>query len=231
VSRDEAIDAEYHWQREATDPESLDGSGAREHLQEARRVRANTEREARNAEDDANSVEQAIVEQVRIWRRQGSDVRTALDRLELVDSALSTKRQSEIDQNSQNPPGYVIGLLGKQPSEQSRALRWRQGVVEIEDWRRSATMPTPSAKQDRWIAALGPPLDGWDGRRQRRVFANLRAVRRDLGLEDQELRATGESVRRHGLATAAVLNRRSEGLPTASGVVDGRGHPERGRSR
>jgi conjugative relaxase-like TrwC/TraI family protein len=231
VSRDEAIDAEHHWRREAADPESLDQLGAREFLRGARRARAGIEREVRKAGDEASSVEKAIVEQLRIRHRQGSDVRTALDRLELVDSALSTKRQSGLDQRSQKPPSYVIGLLGRQPSERSRALRWRQGVVEIEDWRRSATMPTPFASQNPWIAALGPPLEGWDGRRQRRVVANLRAVRRDLGLEDREMRATRDSVRRHGLATAAVLNRRSAALPATSRVSGRHDHPERGRSR
>ncbi|HEY5273135.1 MAG TPA: hypothetical protein VIJ34_07875, partial [Acidimicrobiales bacterium] len=183
VSRDEAIDAEQFWRREAADRETFDQSDAREQLRSARRVRSETEREARNADVDASAVEQAILEQVRIRRQQGSDVRSALDRLELVDSALSTKRQSEIDQTSQSPPAYVVGLLGKQPHDRSRALRWRQGVVEIEDWRRSIVSPPTSESENPWQFALGPRLEGWEGRRRRRVIANLRAVRRDLGLE------------------------------------------------
>lgn len=190
VHRDEVIEEERGHEREVADPETFDAASAREQLRATRRARAVTEHEAQDAHADAVAVEHAIVAQARIRRERGSDVRTALDRLEIVDSALSTRRQQELAALAPSPPRYAVGLLGPEPADRGRALRWRQGLIEIEDWRRSVDLPPNSDGASPWESALGPAPDGWDGRRRRKTVASLRAVRRDLGLE-QPVAAAG----------------------------------------
>ena len=51
----------------------------------------------------------------------GADVRSALDRLEIVDSALATLRRREIAAWSSHPPEYVVALLGPRPADPGRA--------------------------------------------------------------------------------------------------------------
>jgi hypothetical protein len=216
VHRDEVIEEERAHEREAADPDTFDTTSAREQLRATRRARAVTEHEARDAHEDAVAVEQAIVAQARIRRHRGSDVRAALDRLEIVDSALSTKRQQELDALAVSPPLYVVRLLGPQPTDRGRALRWRQGLVEIEDWRRSTDIPGAVDGLNPWEQALGPTLDGWDGRRRKKMVASIRAVRRDIGLE-----VTADTASPAGASTAAVIarvrhTRGNDGLMPAS---------------
>jgi hypothetical protein len=144
-------------------------------------------------------------------------VRSALDRLEIVDSALGTLRRREIAAWSSHPPEYVVALLGPRPTDPGRAQRWQQGTVEIEDWRRSLGVSDGSDSPNAWTRALGPPSEGWEGRRRRRVVANLVAVRRDLGLDETTDRA--RAVNGGPLldpATTAVLARGRSGEPPSA---------------
>ena len=159
----------------------------------------------------------------------GTDVRSALDRLEIVDSALATLRRREIARWSSEPPEYVVALLGPRPSDQGRAQRWQQGTVEIEDWRRSLGVSDGSDSPNAWTRALGPPSEGWEGRRRRRVVANLVAVRRDLGLEGTDRARAVNGGPLLDPATAAVLARgRSGESPSAPRL---RGGAQLGRGR
>jgi conjugative relaxase-like TrwC/TraI family protein len=125
---------------------------------------------------------------------------------EVVDSALSSMRRDEIERLVESPPPYVTGLLGPEPPDRAKALRWRQGLIEIEDWRRSAiTALLVDDPTDPWDAALGPPRAGWEGRRRRRVVANLLSVRRDLVVtRDESARCTAANEQH---ATTQVLSR------------------------
>jgi len=237
VHRDEATDTENALQRAASDVAESEHSAAQEQLRSARRVRASTERETRDASEDTSAIELAITEQARVRRSNGSDVRTALERLEVVDSALSSKRQDGIASFADSPPAYVTALLGPQPHEPGRALRWRQGLVEVEDWRRSVGVLSQTNETNPWRAALGPPLEGWDERRRRRLVSGLRLVRRDLGIETEDIGAVigGASPDR---ASAAVLARnrepsrsRAAASPTSSTRARGPEPPDRSRSR
>jgi hypothetical protein len=181
-------------------------------LRAARRLRAATEREVRAAADDVNAVEQAIVDQARVRRAFGSDVRSALDRLEVVDSALSSQRQRRIRQAAASPPSYVTALLGPKPAQPGRAVRWQQGLVEIEDWRRSNPTLTEKDGQDPWNAALGPPVDGWNERKRRRLVANLRGVLRDVGIQQKDLEAAAVGNAPQNAESVAIMAR-SRQLP------------------
>jgi hypothetical protein len=141
----------------------------------------------------------------------GSDVRSALDRLEIVDSALATLRRREIATWSSEPREYVVALLGPRPSDAGRAQRWQQGIVEIEDWRRSRGLTDGADSPNAWTRALGPPSEGWEGRRRRRVVANLVAVRRDLGLEGTDRARAVNGGPLLNPATTAVLARGRSG--------------------
>jgi hypothetical protein len=156
-------------------------------------------------------------------------VRSALDRLEIVDSALATLRRREIAAWSSEPPEYVVALLGPRPTDQGRAQRWQQGTVEIEDWRRSLGITDGADSPNAWTRALGAPSEGWEGRRRRRVVANLVAVRRDLGLEE-----TGRARAVNGgplldPATAAVLARGRSGESPSLPRLQGGAQLRRGR--
>jgi hypothetical protein len=141
----------------------------------------------------------------------GADVRSALDRLEIVDSALATLRRREIAAWSSEPPEYVVALLGPRPADPGRAQRWQQGTVEIEDWRRSLGVTEGSDSPNAWTRALGPPSEAWESRRRQRVVANLVAVRRDLGLEETERARAVNAGPLLDPATAAVLARGRSG--------------------
>ena len=203
VQRGEIIDQERELNRQVSDPETSDRRSAHERLGATRRIRLAVERESLQAHEVARAVERAIVERAGVRARFGSDVRSALDRLEVVDSAFSTKRRREIDELAADPPAYVVGLIGRQPSDQARLHRWRQGLVEIEDWRRAVGLTrTNHEDDDPWQEALGPELEGWEGRRQRKTAGHLRQVRRDLGIKiSSEARAQADA------ATAAVVGR------------------------
>jgi len=204
VHRDEVIEEERSRERDVADPDTFDTESARSQLRATRKARAVTERETRAAHEDTLGVEQAIVSQAHIRKLRGSDVRSALDRLEIVDSALSTKRQRELDALAATPPDYIVALIGMPPIERGHSLRWRQGLVEIEDWRRSVVFPLENTATSPWVRALGPDLEGWDGRRRRKTVASLRAVRRDLGIEKAEARADAQRVQH---VTSRVLGR------------------------
>ena len=90
----------------------------------------------------------------------GTDVRSALDRLEIVDSALATLRRREIAAWSSEPPEYVVGLLGLRPTDSGRAQRWQQGTVEIEDWRRSLGVVDGSDSPNAWHVCARPAERG-----------------------------------------------------------------------
>lgn len=110
------------------------------------------------------------------WRRQ------PLRRCRRTTASRSSTRHSrrcavgEIERLVASPPSYVTGLRGPEPLDRAKALRWRQGLTEIEDWRRQRG--TLAAGQgDPYEAAFGPPLSGRAGRRQRRLAARTRSLR------------------------------------------------------
>ena len=211
VQLDEAIDKEQALRHEISHAEQDERPEAERRLRDHIRVRAATERDASHTFADMTAVESAIVEQLRLRRERRSDLRSALDRLELVDSALSLERQHRIARTSSAPPDYIVALLGDQPQGDARFLRWQQGLVEIEDWRTAAAVSSTGDDPSPWVRALGPPLDGWNGRRRQRLVESLRTVRRDLGLEDEHAtRVTaGSGTISWDRATEAVLARRS----------------------
>ena len=106
----------------------------------------------------------------------GTDVRSALDRLKIVDSTLATLRRREIATWSSEPAEYVVALLWTPPDDAGRARRWQQGTVEIEDWRRSLGLTDGADSPNASTHTLGPPSEGWEGRRRRRVVTNVVAV-------------------------------------------------------
>lgn len=222
VQRDEAIDAENVLRSGARDEESGDEQRRRrEHLRGVLRRRAGLEREVSADAEGSRIADEAVLRQARIRRERGSDVRAALDRLEVIDSALSSMRQEEIDRLVASPPSYVVGLLGPLPHEPARALRWRQGLVEIADWRRSVGTEQPDREADPWSMALGPTTTGWEDRRRKRVVANLRAVCLDLGFSNDSDRrdrtpAPVEANDACFVETTAILPRRTYVPSTSS---------------
>jgi hypothetical protein len=195
----------------------------------ARRRLGRAERDVTEAAEASEAADAALCAQQSVRAVLGSDVRSALDRLEIVDSALATLRRREIAAWSSHPPEYVVALLGPRPTDQGRAQRWQQGTVEIEDWRRSVGVSDDSDSPNAWTRALGLPSEGWEGRRRRRVVANLVAVRRDLGLEETDRVRAVNGGPLLDPATAAVLARgRSGESPSAPRL---RGGAQLGRER
>ena len=189
----------------------------------ARRRLASAERDVTEAAELSEAADDALSAQQSVRAILGTDVRSALDRLEIVDSALTTVRRREIATWSSEPREYVVALLGPRPSDQGRAQRWQQGTVEIEDWRRSVDLTDGSDSPNAWTRALGPPSEGWEGRRRRRVVANLVAVRRDLGLEKTDRARAVNGCPLLDPATTAVLARGAGGespsAPRSRGVA------------
>jgi len=92
----------------------------------------------------------------------GSDVRSALDRLELVDSALATLRRREIERWSSEPAEYFVPCLD--PAERSRPRatvaaghRRDRGLATV------VGVSDGSDSPNAWTRALGPPSEGWEG--------------------------------------------------------------------
>ena len=173
----------------------------------ARRRLARAERDLAEAAELSEAADAALSAQQSVRAVLGTDVRSALDRLEIIDSALATLRRREIATWVSEPPEYVVALLGSRPADQGRAQRWQQGTVEIEDWRRSLGVSDGEDSPDAWTRALGAPSEGWEGRRRRRVVANLVAVRRDLGLEETDRARAVNGGPLLDPATTAVLAR------------------------
>ncbi len=213
VQRDEAIVIQSSLRElSSTTADETRGEEAQEALRAARRGRAVTERETRDAASDMTSAEQDIAEQARVRGERGSDVRSALDRLEVLDSALSSARRRVLEAMFAAPPEYVTALLGQCPADAARLLRWQQGLVEIEDWRRSARVElVQSDEPSPWVRALGPPREGFDERRRRRVATNLQAVRRDLEVGGRAVERAVAPDR----ATGAVRGRTRGAVPPA----------------
>ena len=187
------------------------------------------ERDVTEAAEASEAADAALCAQQSVRAVLGTDVRSALDRLEIVDSALATLRRREIATWSSDPPEYVVALLGPRPSDarpratvaaghrRDRGLATLLGVTDGAD--------SPNA----WTRALGPPSEGWEGRRRRRVVANLVAVRRDLGLEETDRARAVNGGPLLDPATTAVLARgRSGESPSAPRV---RGGAQLGRER
>jgi hypothetical protein len=195
----------------------------------ARRRLGRAERDVTEAADLSEAADAALSTQQSVRAVLGTDVCSALDRLEIVDSALATLRRREIARWSSQPPEYVVALLGPRPADQGRAQRWRQGTVEIEDWRRSLGVTDGSDSPNAWTRALGPPSEGWEGRRRRRVVANLVVVRRDLGLEETERARAVNGGPLLDPATTAVLARGRSGETPSAPRFKGGAQLERGR--
>ena len=195
----------------------------------ARRRLVHAERDVTEAAEASEAADDALFAQQSVRAVLGTDVRSALDGLEIVDSALATLRRREIARWSSEPPEYVVALLGPRPTDQGRAQRWQQGIVEIEDWRRSLGVTDDSNSPNTWTRALGLPSEGWEGRRRRRVVASLVAVRRDLGLEGTDRARAVNSGPLLDPATAAVLTRGRSGESPSTPRLRGGAQLERGR--
>ena len=154
-------------------------------------------------------------------RLPGADVRSALDRLEIVDSALATCGAARSRGGA--PATRVCRRLAWTPPERSRP----RGTVAAGHRRDRGLATFPWRKRwlrlaERMDRALGPPSEGWEGRRRRRVVANLVAVRRDLGLEGTDRARAVNGGPSLDPAMAAVLARgTSDGSPSAPRLRDG----------
>lgn len=176
---------------------------------ERRELRA----EAELAQLAATGVDEALSAQHAARGDEGSDLRVVNGRLEVVESALATRRQRFLDGLCADPPSYVVRLLGRPPEDAARRLRWRQGATAVCDYRRSAgldepgvTRPGPSV----WAEALGPEPEGFEARRYRRVVEMVSAVRRDVGIDDVPL-APAVSADDRGRNGAQPVSRASPG--------------------
>ena len=159
----------------------------------------------------------------------GSDVRSALDRLELVDSALATLRRREIERWSSEPAEYVVALLGPRPS------RSRPRATVAAGHRRDRGLATLGWRQ-RWLR-LAERLDTCARPAERGLggpkapSASSRTLRRcdaTLGLEETDRARAVNGGPLLDPATAAVLARGRSGespsLPRPRGVAQlGRG--------
>jgi len=110
------------------------------------------------AAEVSEAADAALFTQQSVRAVLGSDVRSALDRLELVDSALATLRRREIERWSSEPAEYVVALLG--PARAIKAARNGGGRH-----RRDRGLATVRWRQ-RWLRlaerltrALGPPSE------------------------------------------------------------------------
>jgi hypothetical protein len=229
VQRDEAHEEAGVFATMSATSEGVERRDLQGRYTAARRRLVSAERDVTKAAELSEAADAALFAQQSVRAVLGTDVRSALDRLEIVDSALATLRRREIAAWSSHPPEYVVALLGPRPADPGRAQRWQQGTVEIEDWRRSLGVSDGSNSPNAWTRALGPPSEGWEGRRRRRVVANLVAVRRDLGLEETDRARAVNGGPLLDPATAAVLARgRSGESPSAPRV---RGGAQLGRER
>ncbi|MGD0985124.1 MAG: hypothetical protein ABSA65_15110 [Acidimicrobiales bacterium] len=195
----------------------------------ARRRLVRAERDVTEAAEVSEAADAALSAQQSVRAVLGTDVRSALDRLEIVDSALATLRRREIATWGSEPSEYVVALLGPRPSDSGRAQRWQQGTAEIEDWRRSVDLTDGSNSPNAWTRVLGPPSEGWEGRRRRRVVANLVAVRRDLGLEGTDRARAVNGGPLLDPATTAVLARGTSGESPSAPRLRRVAQLERGR--
>jgi hypothetical protein len=221
VQRDEAHEEAGALATKSATSEGIERRDLQGPYTAARRRLARAERDVTEAAEASEAADAALSAQQSVRAVLGTDVRRALDRLEIVDSALATLRRREIARWISEPPEYVVALLGPRPSDKGRAQRWQQGTVEIEDWRRSLGVTDGSDSPNAWTRALGPPSEGWESRRRRRVVANLVAVRRNLGLEETDKARAVNGGPLLDPATAAVLARgRSGESPSAPRVRD-----------
>jgi len=137
VQRDEAHEEAGVFATMSATSEGIERRNLQGPYTAARHRLGRAERDVTEAAELSEAADAALSAQQSVRAVLGTDVRSALDRLELVDSALATLRRREIERWSSEPAEYVVALLGPRPSDQGRAQRWRQGTVEIEDWRRS----------------------------------------------------------------------------------------------
>ena len=119
VQRDEAIDLVQRREHELAESHGDERRRAKRRLHTARRLRLRTERELRGALAASENVDAAIDHQKDVRALRGSDVRRELDRLEVVDSAVSTARERQIAAWAAIPPPHIGGLLGPQPSDRA----------------------------------------------------------------------------------------------------------------
>jgi hypothetical protein len=165
----------------------------------------------------------------------GSDVRSALDRLEIVDSALATLRRREIATWSSEPREYVVALLGPRPSDAGRAQRWQQGTVEIEDWRRSRGCNRWRRFAERLDACARPAERGLGGpkatarRREPRCGATRPRSRGDRSCSGRERRSFARPGDDRG--ARARQKRRVTVSPSGAGMVRSSGGEGEVRSR
>src|ERR1019366_4481717 len=137
VQRDEAREEAGVFATMSATSEGIERRNLQGRYTAARRRLVGAERDVTEAAEASEAADAALFAQQSVRALLGTDVRSALDRLEIVDSALATLRRREIAAWSSEPAEYVVALLGPRPSDQGRAQRWQQGTVEIEDWRRS----------------------------------------------------------------------------------------------
>lgn len=178
--------------------------GAKEVLRRLGPERRELQAEAELALSGLVTVEEAVSAQGAARAAEGGDLRAVGFRLEVLDSALATRRQRWLDGLCADPPAYLVRLLGAPPVDDvRRQLRWRQGVTDVEDYRRSVglggTAGAGGPGSSLWTEALGPEPEGFEGRRYRRVVEAVAAVRRDIDVEGAKfaVAAAGGSGGRH----------------------------------
>ena len=194
----DAIHSAEGWARSALEEAGIeDRAAARAELREVHRQHRAIKEEAELIWAASEGTDDLLSRQDAARAKHGTDLRLLAAELEVIDSALATGRRRRLDGLCQAPPGHIVALLGEEPDEPFKALRWRQGLTEIEDWRHAVglgLMPeSPPQSSPRasptspWVDALGEEPDGFEGRRYRRVKANLEVARRDLRAKDDAL--------------------------------------------
>jgi len=214
VSLDEAQAEEKAALEKVTSASGEDKGEARSELRRVRRELQGIDEDATVALERSQGTDELLRSQHRARERIGSDLRVIGEELEIVDSALATRRRGGLDALCADPPEYVVELLGRPPSDARRRLRWRQGLAEIEEHRRSLRMEagdetavSSRTRASPWVRALGEQPEGFGSRRYIRLVENLRAVRRDVGVEEAPLAQAASEGRYMPDAVGAVLSR------------------------
>jgi hypothetical protein len=117
VQRDEAHEEAGVFATMSATSEGVERRDLQGRYTAARRRLGRAERDVTEAAELSEAADAALSAQQSVRAVLGTDVRSALDRLEIVDSALATLRRREIATWSSEPPEYVVALLGPRPTD------------------------------------------------------------------------------------------------------------------